>query len=64
MLNELRSHEIQCPYCGEQLEILVDCSVPRQSYVEDCEICCRPLNLEVAVETTGEIMVRAFAEDD
>ena len=36
-----------CPYCWERISVLVDCSVKQQSYVEDCEVCCRPIDLTV-----------------
>ena len=41
-------HIFQCPYCWEEISMLLDTSIPRQTYVEDCEICCNPL--EVTVE--------------
>ena len=31
-----------CPYCGEQVETTVDLSGGDQSYIEDCQVCCRP----------------------
>ncbi len=34
-----------CPFCGETISILLDLSVPSQSYVEDCEVCCRPIDI-------------------
>ena len=46
---------IQCPYCGEQIEVLVDCSVPEQEYIEDCSVCCRPIN--IMVESSAEEIV-------
>jgi len=64
MPNELMSHHIQCPYCGESFELLVDCSIPQQSYVEDCEVCCRPILLNVSVGAAGEIAVECSSEDD
>ena len=39
---------VQCPYCGERLETRVDLTNDEPSYIEDCEICCRPI--EFAVE--------------
>ena len=42
-----------CPYCGAQIELLVDWSAGKQAYVEDCEICCRPMNLKIAIEHWG-----------
>ncbi|TAL85401.1 MAG: CPXCG motif-containing cysteine-rich protein [Rhodanobacter sp.] len=41
---------IDCPYCGEAIEILVDASIPRQQYIEDCQVCCRPISLSVAID--------------
>lgn len=39
--------EIRCPYCSEPIGILVDCSVEEQHYVEDCQVCCQPIELSV-----------------
>lgn len=38
--------ELECPYCGETITVFVDTSEDRQSYVEDCSVCCRPMQLE------------------
>lgn len=56
--------EIQCPYCGETIEIVVDCSVESQSYIEDCSVCCRPMNLTVTVDEEGMPSVEAASEDE
>lgn len=40
-------HFFQCPYCGEGISMLLDPSVPEQTYLEDCEICCNPLQIHV-----------------
>jgi hypothetical protein len=55
---------IQCPYCGETIDIVVDDSVDHQQYVEDCHVCCRPINIAVAVEEDGTFAVQAWAEND
>lgn len=44
---------IECPFCWEPVTVLVDCSVPEQRYVEDCEVCCRPMDLSVVVTPDG-----------
>jgi len=44
-----------CPYCGETIELVVDCSVEEQSYIEDCPVCCRPMTVWVQVDTDGGI---------
>jgi hypothetical protein len=41
--------QIYCPYCGETLEVAIDCSVRRQEYIEDCQVCCQPMALTVIV---------------
>lgn len=44
-----------CPYCGEEIELLVDPSIAEQMYVEDCEVCCRPINVVIRVSIEGDI---------
>jgi len=56
--------EIACPYCGEPIEIVVDCSVESQSYIEDCQVCCRPIILTATVDEDGVPSVEAASEDD
>lgn len=56
--------QIQCPYCWESFDIVVDLSVEEQSYVEDCFVCCRPIHLHILVDEEGEPNVRALSDDD
>jgi len=39
-----------CPYCGEDISMVLDMSVRQQTYIEDCEVCCRPIEIHYAVE--------------
>ena len=39
--------DIACPYCGETITILVDASAGAQRYIEDCQVCCRPITIAV-----------------
>jgi hypothetical protein len=55
---------IECPYCGETIEVVVDCSVESQSYIEDCQVCCRPITLTVTVDEDGLPQVQTHAEDE
>ncbi|MGB2635293.1 MAG: CPXCG motif-containing cysteine-rich protein [Candidatus Acidiferrum sp.] len=43
-------HSFNCPYCGEEISMVLDLSVRRQTYVEDCEVCCRPIEISYSVE--------------
>lgn len=49
------SESIQCPFCGQTFEILVDTTVASQRFVTDCEICCRPMEVLVDCED-GEVV--------
>lgn len=40
-------HFFSCPYCWEEISMLLDSSISQQEYVEDCEICCNPILLKV-----------------
>jgi hypothetical protein len=60
----LPSVGIQCPYCGESIEILVDESAGDQRYVEDCQVCCRPISIAVSVDEDGVLRVDASSEDE
>jgi hypothetical protein len=46
---------IHCPYCGEAFETQVDTSAGSQRYVEDCAVCCRPIEVAVQVGEDGEL---------
>jgi hypothetical protein len=58
------SQTIDCPYCGEPIELLVDCSAGHQEYVEDCSVCCRPIVVRVVVEDGEVVSVEGRAEND
>ena len=46
----MEEYFFQCPYCWEDISMLVDCSVSNQNYIEDCEICCNPIQLDIVIE--------------
>ena len=50
----------QCPYCWEQVSILVDLSQYNQKYIEDCEVCCNPLEFNLRVENN---VIEIFSVD-
>ena len=54
-------HFFQCPYCWEEISVLLDPSVRQQTYIEDCENCCNPIEFRVAFQD-GELM--EFAADN
>ncbi|MGH9841092.1 MAG: CPXCG motif-containing cysteine-rich protein [Blastocatellia bacterium] len=53
-------YEFACPYCWQTITMLLDLSVSRQEYVEDCEICCRPIL--ISYESNGEDLLSFEAQ--
>ena len=47
--------DYQCPYCGERLETRIDLTAEEPSYVEDCGVCCRPIEFHVEREPGGAL---------
>jgi len=47
--------DVACPYCGEYLSLQLDLSAGSQSYVEDCQVCCQPMQLTVRVADDGTL---------
>jgi hypothetical protein len=39
-----------CPYCSERISMVLDTSVKRQTYIEDCEVCCQPIEVFYTVK--------------
>ena len=54
MVNLLQGHDATCPHCWETITLTVDLSVPEQSYVEDCPVCCKPMLVSYSA-TGGEL---------
>jgi len=45
-----RKYSFTCPHCGERVSMLLDLSVGSQRYVEDCEVCCNPIEISYQAE--------------
>ena len=43
-------HFFICPYCFERISMVLDTSVRRQTYIEDCEVCCHPIEVRYTAE--------------
>ena len=63
MDDRLQDRRISCPYCGETIEIVIDVSAGSQSYVEDCQVCCRPMNVSFEVLGDGFTTLRVERGD-
>ncbi|MFC3551386.1 CPXCG motif-containing cysteine-rich protein [Lysobacter cavernae] len=60
----LPSAEVQCPYCGESIVLMIDDSAGAQRYIEDCQVCCRPITVAVRFDEDGVPQVAVSSEDE
>lgn len=63
-MQEISEKSIGCPYCGEAITIFVDGSLTEQNYIEDCQVCCRPIVMDVSVDMDGGVCVTARSENE
>jgi hypothetical protein len=56
---------ISCPYCGEECELFLDeGGGGSQDYIEDCQVCCKPMRITVAVDENGDLRAHAARLDE
>ena len=63
-MNELSEQTIACPYCGESIAVLVDAEEAGQRYIEDCQVCCRPIVFSIAIGADGGLTVSVHDENE
>lgn len=47
--------ELQCPWCGEPYGSMLDLTDASRSYIEDCQVCCRPIEVRLEIGERGEL---------
>jgi hypothetical protein len=56
---------LECPYCGEPMDLVVDPTAgSTQSYVEDCAVCCQPMEVLVEIDREADVSVSVRRFDD
>lgn len=63
-MNSLDEKKVDCPYCGETIDVLIDPSVASQNYIEDCQVCCQPITFDVVVDGDENIFIQVFNENE
>jgi hypothetical protein len=59
----MRAVTYRCAFCGEENEIFVDASGERrQTFTEDCAVCCRPNLISLAFEDDGQVRLDVAQE--
>lgn len=51
----LEETQIDCPYCGESITLFLDFSSADASYIEDCSVCCQPMQVSFSLDAQGEL---------
>ena len=58
-------YDANCPYCMTGISIRIDHTVGKcQSFVTDCENCCRPIEIEMDVDADGCVNLIAKREGE
>ena len=60
----LLRQEVMCPYCGEHITAEAEPEAGDHRFVEDCPVCCRPIEYVVFTQTTGRRHIHAGRDDD
>ncbi len=63
-MESLEEQVVYCPYCGEQIEVLLDQQETGHEYIEDCQVCCKPIVFSLAVDSTGRLQLSVRDENE
>lgn len=63
-MQALMEVDVCCPYCGSVFTTLADLSAAPCDYIEDCAVCCQPIEFELHVDSRGEPQLNARRGDD
>jgi len=58
-----QEHFFQCPHCWEEISMILDSSIRAQTYIEDCEVCCNPIEISPNFEDAELIGFRSISID-
>jgi hypothetical protein len=63
-MESLTEEVVSCPYCGEAIEVLIDHQEAGHQYIEDCQVCCKPITFNVAADAVGYLSVSVHDENE
>jgi transcription elongation factor Elf1 len=61
---EINEHFFDCPYCFSQISMILEVMSEKQEYIEDCEVCCRPIVVEFSGLEGGGLDFQAKSTND
>jgi len=63
-MEKLNERTISCPYCGELIDVLIDVEDVGQEYIEDCQVCCKPIIFVVYSSISGDFSLSVRSENE
>lgn len=63
-MESLEERAISCPYCGESITVLINQEEVGQEYIEDCQVCCKPIIFHIQTDINGELSVDVRSENE
>jgi transcription elongation factor Elf1 len=64
IMNALIEKDISCPYCGETIDVVIEILDDSQEYIEDCQVCCRPITFNIDIAIDGSTTVSVHSENE
>lgn len=55
---------VDCPYCGERFDTVIETGDGSQDYIEDCPVCCRPIEFHIETGAGAELLTLTTRRDD
>jgi len=63
-MEPLLEKELNCPYCGERITVFINPEEVGEKYIEDCQVCCKPIVLLAQLNEGGYLEVAAYDENE
>lgn len=63
-MNPIEDIACTCPYCSEEITLMIDRSLTQQTYTEDCQVCCCPIIIDVNINADNEIILSTHQENN
>lgn len=60
----IREMQSLCPYCNASISLLIDTSLAEQQYIEDCEVCCRPISVKLVYTDELNYQLQLLQENE
>ena len=64
IVESLAEQVVNCPYCGEAIEVLIEHEDAGHQYIEDCQVCCKPIIFIIEVDSMGNLSVTVRDENE